>query len=468
MSQEDVAQKQMFEQYMKEAASRKPVNINEIIFKYTGKLRAPKASGLTIGRDIIPPMNTIPLNLSAESKRKFKSERTKLPDNFSWHNPQDVKTHKPGIPEDFITKPLNQGLCGSCWAFAVATVLSDRWAIANKTNSPMLSPTYLLSCNDKKDIVPTINNQKCDGGAPSIAIEFAHRQGMTNLNCQSYAWCLDSAKCGGKSSGAGNAELNRLVPTCGNTCLDFEKKDGGVVETKASQNPFEVLKVDAWPKDEIGTSVFNKISMPSSKTFIGSDAKQIIADIKQELWARGPVVSTFQIWEDFFLINSWYQGESGLIYMRDYNRRYESNGYHAVSIVGWGTDKDKDGKPLGYWIVRNSWGTAPDIVGHTDGFFKVAFSDFENKINTDTGFDVVLGLKKEEKALCGVIAPYIEPKVVEEVKPVKEEVKPVEEEVKPVEEEVRPVEESQPKNKWWLWVLIVLIVAFIIYFVMKK
>jgi C1A family cysteine protease len=40
---------------------------------------------------------------------------------------------------------------------------------------------------------------------------------------------------------------------------------------------------------------------------------------------------------------------------------------HAISIVGWGEGKTSDGKPLPFWIVRNSFGT----FWGEEGFFRI-------------------------------------------------------------------------------------------------
>lgn len=29
---------------------------------------------------------------------------------------------------------------------------------------------------------------------------------------------------------------------------------------------------------------------------------------------------------------------------------------HSIILIGWGVEKDKDGKEVPYWIARNSWG----------------------------------------------------------------------------------------------------------------
>ena len=90
--------------------------------------------------------------------------------------------------------------------------------------------------------------------------------------------------------------------------------------------------------------------------------------IQREIIERGPVTSGFAIYEDF----QYEFGSNGmggqrfkkgnnpvggsadsLIYMWD--GKGKQIGGHAITIVGWGTYRDKD-YVIPYWIILNSWG----------------------------------------------------------------------------------------------------------------
>ena len=50
--------------------------------------------------------------------------------------------------KNLITPPLNQGNCGSCWAFAATSTLADRFSIQSQGKLKVkLSPTKLILCN---------------------------------------------------------------------------------------------------------------------------------------------------------------------------------------------------------------------------------------------------------------------------------------------------------------------------------
>jgi hypothetical protein len=80
-----------------------------------------------------------------------------LPKNYWWGNVNNT---------NYLTFQRNQHIpiyCGSCWAFAVTSSLSDRIKIKRKAQWPdiNLSPQILISCMD--------NNNGCDGGDTTLA-----------------------------------------------------------------------------------------------------------------------------------------------------------------------------------------------------------------------------------------------------------------------------------------------------------
>merc|ERR1711937_938404 len=72
----------------------------------------------------------------------------------------------------------NQLHCGSCWAFSASEVLSDRVAIANGKESPVLSAEDMVSCDTK--------DNGCGGGRLPWAWEYLTSTGIVTDACFPY------------------------------------------------------------------------------------------------------------------------------------------------------------------------------------------------------------------------------------------------------------------------------------------
>jgi len=86
----------------------------------------------------------------------------------------DSHTQWPGL----IHPIRNQQQCGSCWAVSASEVLSDRFAIASKKASPVLSPEDLVSCD-------TADNG-CRGGQLPAAWTYMKNTGLVTDTCFPY------------------------------------------------------------------------------------------------------------------------------------------------------------------------------------------------------------------------------------------------------------------------------------------
>ena len=71
----------------------------------------------------------------------------------------------------------NQGSCGSCWAFAASSVLSDKCCLGSKDYG-WLSPQELVNC-DK-------SNSGCNGGLAGTAFQYTKKNGLVDDKCLSY------------------------------------------------------------------------------------------------------------------------------------------------------------------------------------------------------------------------------------------------------------------------------------------
>lgn len=112
-------------------------------------------------------------------KRKPKSTRIdleigSLPSNFFWGNVSGVS---------LLTLVRNQHIpqyCGSCWAFAATSSLSDRIKIKRNGSFPEinLSPQVLLSCDHE--------DYGCHGGDAIFAYEYIAENNITDESCSVY------------------------------------------------------------------------------------------------------------------------------------------------------------------------------------------------------------------------------------------------------------------------------------------
>merc|ERR1719240_2363725 len=107
-----------------------------------------------------------------------------LPETFIWNNVEGV---------NYLTNLRNQHVpsyCGSCWAHAATSALSDRIKISRKAAWPdiNIAPQVLISCS---------GDDGCHGGEAYNAFEWMHGHNITDETCSIYrARGLDNgAKC---------------------------------------------------------------------------------------------------------------------------------------------------------------------------------------------------------------------------------------------------------------------------------
>jgi len=207
-------------------------------------------------------------NPSIKAPIKVQPVLTDIPTSF------DARQNWPGC----IGPVLDQGHCGSCWAFGAVESLQDRLCIESKgTVNTSLSEQLLVSCDS--------TNSGCDGGDPLTAWEFLKSKGTVTQACYPYEM--------GTCQHPGCSEWN--TPTCNTTCQDG--------------------------------SPFSKFFYYASSAY-GISKK--IANIQTEILTNGPVEVSFAVYEDFATYTSGvYVHTSGSLL-----------GYHAVKNIGWGVDSN--------------------------------------------------------------------------------------------------------------------------------
>merc|ERR1712093_605033 len=221
-----------------------------------------------------------------------------LPSNFTWCD-------KDGV--NYCTKSLNQHIpqyCGSCWAHGAVSALGDRIKIARKAQGIdiNLSVQHVLNCG---------NVGSCHGGSIDGAYQWIHKISQTGTGISydtqnPYLACSSESTEGICKAGKWDCSAENVARTCstfssmGGFCGGLKKYPNATI-------------------DEYG-SVYGAKNM------------------QKEIMARGPIACGIDA-SPILKYTGGIASEAGS--MVD----------HVISIVGWGSEGDKQ-----YWIVRNSWG----------------------------------------------------------------------------------------------------------------
>ena len=330
------------------------------------------------------PISNVNMNNKASTPLlKFKgvsSIPTDANNNFSWNNLDDVNKYKVINSEFRISTPIRQGNCGDCWAISTAQVFADRWAIEAKQTVPTFSHTLLLSCS----ILPAT----CGGGSIEEAINYIATNGIVKSEeCWNYDWCKNVENCSNVNiPNINRAQITASIPSCTlqDKCIAFNSN--GQLYTKDQNLLSKRYKCKDW--NELNFTTYYK-SCKTFKILNNEPRENVINKIKEEIFLRGPVVSSFRLIPDHFKNNAnWINKIYVYRDQEDYcTRDFETNtntGGHAVAIVGWGKDESSN---IEYWIVRNTWGIINDL-NHDNGYFKMAISNCNQKINITMGLDI--------------------------------------------------------------------------------
>lgn len=242
-----------------------------------------------------------------------------------------------GIPNfllyktEFLSPVVDQGACGSCWAFSIANTLSDR--ISASTGGEFkkeLSAQQILQCFDPKT--------GCLGNSPEDALEWLEKS-RYKVSINSIYPYKQSTK----------SNISKVCP----------RSSGGIIVKKGS-----VRSIAKW----IEENEPNKITM-----------KENIENMKLELVNNGPFFAAMTVYEDFYK----YNGKG--VYEHDKNS--DVAGGHAIEVIGY-CEPDVDRRKgllnseKGYWICRNSWGSNWPVDNNNNGFFIIKMGSNESGIES--------------------------------------------------------------------------------------
>jgi|SRR5579885_1446088 len=242
---------------------------------------------------------------------KTKIKGLKLPDNFftvkEWPNT--------------ILGVFDQERCGSCWAQSVASVFTDRIRIKSKgkllQNSDYISPFHLAACIKcgKEGICPKV----CEGNYLDDVLQYVVDNGSASQS--------DIEKYYSKAESREGRNPEEYA------CFDYKK--AGIKPYKAK----EKYRVNVYPP-----------SMLNNK----KNLKENMTAIMEDIYENGPVCCIIKVYVPMDSRN-FYNHKSGVYGYGWKSEPTQTDGYHAVSIIGWGKEII-NGEVVEYWIIRNSWG----------------------------------------------------------------------------------------------------------------
>jgi hypothetical protein len=311
-----------------------------------------------------------------------------LPDYFSWMN------------EPYISRALDQHSCGDCWAFSMATAMSDRYAIAMKNAgqvpvNPVISPTAVTFCVSELDQSggsahcgqPSMPNSRyCNGNCDMLSSyeTWARSSGMPRMECVAKKQCPDGGPiaacdfdwCIRRQSNTFACEMLTDYKQIG-SCSTFSQGCPLIQIT----NPFGI---DGF--------VTNSFTVDENRTKTNANNQLI----KQKLVTDGPMTVNFVVPTDF---KAWYAVCSPMsskdIYVFTPMAQLTDGG-HAVVLVGYGsgyltytimehsfrkytivdTPQTVGQQKVSYWIARNSWG---EREGYDQGAFNILAPGYETQ-----------------------------------------------------------------------------------------
>lgn len=198
----------------------------------------------------------------------------------------------------------DQGHCGSCWAVATASVISDRICIGAGGKSQFRASAYELMtcCENCKGKGKT---DACKGGHSSMAAIFYKTNGIANSSCKPYPY----ERC-----------AHHVNSTTLKDCQELIRHESGQCAANCTSN---------------------KPPGPGDKDWaISVYLVEGEEEMAREIYENGPIVASFHVYDDFLTYKKGiYHHVTG---------KYRSP--HAIRILGFGEERG-----VKYWVVANSW-----------------------------------------------------------------------------------------------------------------
>lgn len=242
--------------------------------------------------------------------------------DWGWHSVDGVAPKK-----NYLSTMRNQHLpvyCGSCWAQAATSIMSDRLNILTDKSGPEMSvsPQMMVACTLGKPMDGYNGDtfDGCHGGDQISALKFAEENFMLSESCMPYRALNVAELC-----------------TPEKWCFDIHPDNSTVTAPQQNLNKFKTKNTTYIGMQFDMIDVGNNVTEAQAKLWLADNEKKIIQELQ-----KGPVacgIYAYGVLDDF---------EGGKIFPKP-SSQGEIN--HSISIVGYGV---KDGKK--FWKIRNSWG----------------------------------------------------------------------------------------------------------------
>lgn len=385
-------------------------NYDKFIKTRKSIIERPKKKGLAKfgkgGLFILPPLNTN-IILTDLAKKFVPKKRLARAEDLGVS--LDLRTKFPGriiiagSRTDPATNQFQQYSCGCCWAYAIATSISDAFVVVNNyATNPNLSWTYLLSCypHQQSQSAPPQGIQpsaQCGGGNVASAMTWIQTNGIATKVCVDYSWCINSTECTGQ--GGDPNQMNQQIPSCGcyvgGNFLKYKIKEVQNLCLACADTNIEPTNDEITNFRNILKSHLKNVGPAIGCFHVFSNlvdrnpSSGITGDFKTAKNPEGVYLECVGINESFKSLLPTDENqcpnvsadatELGLL------------GAHAVSVIGWGeapvhkdliapnlvssvpvSPNDPNMVMIPYWWIRNSWG---DTYAEK-GFYKKAMYPF--------------------------------------------------------------------------------------------
>jgi hypothetical protein len=329
-------------------------------------LLPPVAPGKALtGINFIPRMNAKSNVNAARASQVVSKADPPTPAQFNWNSGDNVSQLSP---------VMDQAQCGGCWAFAIASALSDRYNVATPVGiNPRLNPMHLMYLLLSKG--ETDAGSGCNGGNVAAASVSIEKCGIIEEGTEFFSpEQFKQANLSVTDTGI----LNQNIEAAATPYIQYLPALDACVQLGDSAGSTQAITLRYLIEPGTTKQIFYDLQDPESH------ADEILQTIKTDIFLRGPVVTAFFVYSDFFDPSKW----TGGVYIHQWSNpdpSVQAEGEHAVVIVGW--DSKSLVNPLTgatekvpYWIVRNSWG----VQWGDQGYFNFAMHPY----NTHCGMDV--------------------------------------------------------------------------------